>query len=423
MPDPEPLPRPGEGQPPPPVPPRAVESTVVEAIGPASVHPAQPSMAMDELRSNYEAILRAGAIYYPVAYQFLHELGRGRQGIVYLCLRQGARGCVTQHAIKIFDPGIYRAPEEYWTDMGRLASQISKLQGLQSPNLVPRHSYDETYGIGYSQMEAIDGMDLRGLLNGDHLDMARRHSTDEEWSRFLRTLFRVEGRRISLQPGLVVYILRRMVRGIERLHAMNFLHSDVKPANVMIDRLGTIRIVDFGRAVMIGEKVTFLFGSPMYMAPEIHRREPGRPQSDLYSIGLVGLEMLRGEPVADPELADEDALLRLKLELPGRLPDMLPPALRDEGTLIRIVRRLLDPQIESRFASAKEADVGSDGLIVTDVQFTRRGLSADTGRVLSEYMSKLVDPRTGRVETPERASRLGSESHSQRVGASEGSAG
>ena len=92
-----------------------------------------PGLGKEELVKRYHALLRANAIYYPVAYQFLEELGRGRQGVVFLGLRQGARGCVTRHAIKVFDPGIYKSTETYWTDMGRIASQISSLQTMRTP--------------------------------------------------------------------------------------------------------------------------------------------------------------------------------------------------------------------------------------------------------------------------------------------------
>lgn len=384
----------------------SAQSTVIERTADSSpaappappIHPVT-GITLDQLKSNYQGILRSGAIFYPVVYQFVEELGRGRQGVVFLCHRQGARGCITKHAIKIYDPGIYRSPEEYWTDMGRLASQISRLQALQSPNLVPMHSYEETYGIGYSQMEAIDGLDLRRILSGEHIETARRNSTQEEWARFTKTLFNIEGSVISLQPGIVVYILRRMVRGLERLHSVTFMHSDIKPANVMVDRLGTIRIVDFGRAVIIGEKVTFLFGTPMYMAPETHRREPGLPQADFYSIGLVALEMLTGKSLMDSN-ADEDALLKMKMTLPDLLSEIIPPHVQKEKTLVRIIRRMLEPEISKRYGSAKEADVGSDGLIVVDTQFAREGVTTDSGRILSDYLSKLVDPRTGRIEIP-----------------------
>ena len=388
---------------------RSLEDTVVEPGEPASTPP-KAIMTMEQLRNNYEAIIKAGAIYYPVAYQFLRELGRGRQGIVFLGLRQGARGCVTEHAIKVFDPALYHTPEEYWTDMGRIASQVSRLQAIQSPYIVSRHAYDETYGIGYSQMEAIDGVDLRSFLSTEHLELARRNCSKQEWARFTTTIFNFENDRVQLRVGAVVYIMRRILRGLERLHDANFLHSDVKPGNVMIDRLGNVRLVDFGRAVMAGERVTFLFGSPMYMAPETHRREPGGYYSDLYSAGLVGLEMLRGEPLTDGSVSDEEELLRIKTDLPDNLFEMLPHSVRRRRLLIRILRRLVEPDPSVRFQTAREAESGDDGLVVVDKQFTKAGMDAQYGRELGDYLSKLVDTRTQRVEVQPGDTRQGSSS-------------
>jgi len=374
---------------------REPASDVLEASH-ADTPPA--GMTTDQLVRNYDTILKAKAIYYPVAYQLVRPLGKGRQGEVFLGLRQGARGCITEHAIKVFDPRIYRSPEEYWTDMGRIASQISQLQRLQSPALVTRHSYEETYGIGYVQMEAIDGMDLRRLLGREHLGAAMEKSDPAEWGRLSSTLFRFDGDTVALQPGLVVYILRGLLRGIERLHEMNFLHSDVKPGNIMIDRLGYVRVVDFGRAVIAGEKLSFLIGSPLYMAPEVHRREPGRPESDLYSVGLVALEMLRGRPLTDDDVSSEDDLLAIKMGLHTRLDELLPPDVASNERLVLILRKLLDPDPEARYPTAKEAESGDQGLAVVDKQLVQAGLDSEYGRDLSDYMSKLVHAKTDRVE-------------------------
>ena len=362
-------------------------------------------MSMERLQQNYWNILHARAIYYPVAYQFLHRLGRGRQGIVFLGLRQGARGCITEHAIKVFDPHIYRSPEEYWTDMGRIASQVSHLQRVQSPNLVTRYSYEETYGIGYVQMEAIDGLDLVRFLAPENVELARSRSTDEEWHTFADKIFRTEGEQLCLQPGIVVYILRSVLRGIERLHASHFLHADIKPGNIMIDRLGYVRIVDFGRAVTFGEKLTFLLGSPMYMSPEMHRGEPAGPRSDFFSLGIVGLEMLRGEPFVPPELVPEDdAVLQIKEGLQNSLHSLLPDYVLENVILVSILRRFLEPDPQKGYATAKEAEAGDEGLVVVDKQFARAGFETEYARLLSDYVSKFIDPRTDRVELPLAAS-------------------
>jgi eukaryotic-like serine/threonine-protein kinase len=355
-------------------------------------------VTLADLMRNYRAIFEANAIYYPVSYQFIRELGRGQQGIVMLGVRHGARGCATEHAIKVFTPGLYQTPNQYWTDMGRIARQIARLHSVQNSSLVSRHSYEETQGIGYVEMEAIDGLDLRRLLTPDHLDMARKRSTDDEWQRFTRTIFRLENDRLTIQPGIAIYIIRSILRGLEVLHECNFLHADIKPANVMINRQGYAKIVDFGRAVVPETQQTVLFGSPMYMAPEAHRREPAKTQSDLYSVGLVALEMLRGEPLTPDNRVREAELLAVKEELPSKLRDLLPPYVLENGDLVEILHRLISIDPESRYASARDAEGGSGGLRVIDRQLVQAGLDSEYARDLADYMAKLVNPVTDRVE-------------------------
>lgn len=346
-----------------------------------------------QLVANYRSILAARALYYPVAYRFPRELGRGRQGIVYLGLRQGARGCVTRHAIKLFDPGIYSSAKKYWTDMGRIAAQTSKLQLVKNPSLVAPDIYEETNGIGYIQMEVVDGISLRELLDGSHLSQVRARSTEEEWRHFTDVIFRLENQRIAIQPGIALYILRQALRGLETLHEMGFIHSDIKPANVMIDRLGYVKLIDYGRAMMCDEKISLLLGTPVYMAPETHRDRVARVASDLYSLGLVGLEMLRGERLFDPQVPHPEAeLLQAKLDLPNRLYDLLPDYVRQNQPFLDLLRRFLDPDPAKRFPNAEDAEAGSTGLAMLHKQLTLAGKDTDYGRELEMYLSKIVNP-------------------------------
>jgi eukaryotic-like serine/threonine-protein kinase len=346
----------------------------------------------------YDSIIRQGGVFFPITYDFVRELGRGRQGQVFLARHHGARGCITEHAIKVFDPRLYESAEEYWADMGRIAQQLTLLQRVQTPTSVARHAYEETRSIGYLQMDAIDGLDVRRLLSPAHLTLARGRSTEEEWQRFTTAIFRVEGERVSLQPGIVVYIMRRVLRSLDRLHSMGFLHSDIKPANIMIDRLGSVKVIDFGRALRVGETAAFLLGSPVYMAPEQHLRETGTTRSDLYSLGLVGLEMLRGVPLVQMENIDEEVLLATKQSLASTLHDMLPEHVRDNHDLVAILRRMTDVDPSARYATARDADVGDAGLRVIDKQLVRADLDSEYAHDLADYMKKLVDPSTGRIE-------------------------
>ncbi len=355
-------------------------------------------MTMEQLKRSYESILSMKIISYPVAYHIMREIGCGRQGTVLFALRHGARGCITEHAIKLFDPRLYHSVEEYWTDMGRIAHQVSQLHHLQSPNLVSTDTYEETYGVGYIQMEAIDGLDLSQLMTRENLETARKRSTSKEWERFTKTIFRIEDGIICLQPGVAVYILRAVLCGLERVHTLNFLHSDIKPANIMIDKLGDVKLVDFGRAVIIGEKQTFLLGSPLYMAPEMHRREPGTVQSDYYSLGLVAIEMLSGRRIIEKETFTEDELLHVKMDLPNRLPDVLPPHLQVNHTFMFILQKFLAPDPAMRYSSAREAESGNEGLKVISQQLVQAGLDAEYARELSDFMSKFVDDEEQRLD-------------------------
>ena len=252
----------------------ASEPSILRSLVPGST--STPGAGSRQLVANYRAILAERAIYYPVAYRFPRELGRGRQGIVFLGLRQGARGCVTRHALKLFDPSIYGSAKKYWTDMGRIAAQTSKLQLVKNPSLVAPESYEESNGIGYVQMEVVDGISLRELLDGTHMEQVRARSTEEEWRRLTDVVFRLENGKVMIQPGIALYILRQALRGLETLHEMGFIHSDIKPANIMIDRLGYVKLIDYGRAMLVNEKITLLLGTPVYMAPEAHEERVAR---------------------------------------------------------------------------------------------------------------------------------------------------
>jgi serine/threonine protein kinase len=369
--------------------------TLVEPADPAV--PAENEPTRNALIDGYRAIIRAGAIRYPVAYEFQHELGRGRQGRVFLALRRGARGSVTRHAIKIFDPGIYASGHQYWTDMGRIATQISSLQSSHNPNLLSRDAYEEINGVGYVQMEAIDGVDLHYLLRGGHIDSVLKKRISDGALSFADSLFLRRTGATAIQPGAATYIMRQILRGVEALHDKGFVHSDIKPSNVMIDRLGYVRVIDHGRAVKDGEKVRMLLGSPIYMAPEVHARRPSVTQSDLYSVGLVGLEMLRGEPlVEDPDTSEAD-LMKFKESLPEVLEDMLPKEVRENQTLVDILKNLLQPDPGARFARAAQAESGNWSLATVHRQMTQVGKDSEYGREIEDYVAHLVDPETDRV--------------------------
>jgi len=348
-----------------------------------------------DLISNYRTLLHNRSIPYPIPYHFEKELGHGRQGIVFLVTRHGARGCLTHHAIKLFDPHIYSTVASYWIDMGRIAQQVSQIQPINTNNLVTREFYDECNGIGYMLMQAIDGVDLRALLDKKNLDIARSRSTEDEWKRFSDVIFRVEDGHVSLQTGPAVYIMRNVLRGLAVLHDNGFVHGDIKPTNIMIDIRGTVKLVDFGRAARIGEHVNILLGSPLYMAPEIHRREPGIIQSDIFSAGLVGLEMLNAKPILNMSNLNENKLLDFKTSFAARIEDFLPEHVLKNIQFPRVLKQFLAADVVDRFASAREAESGEESLITSRQGLANIERETEYERELEAYLEKLIDPKTG----------------------------
>ncbi len=379
-------------------PPAAPAASALSASSSAPAGPAAPADAESaELARQYRGLIRARAIPYPVAYQFVRELGHGRQGVVFQASRHGARGCLTHHAIKLFDPGIYPSAARYWTDMGRIARQVSLLQPINNINLVSCDFYEECNGIGYLHMAAVDGVDLQFLTDGQHLELARRRSTGAEWERFLAVLFHLDDGRLSLRLGAVLHILRNVLRGLAVLHDKGFVHGDIKPTNIMVDAQGTVKLVDFGRAARIGEEVNILLGSPVFMAPEIHRREPGRAASDLFSAGLVGLDLLRGRQVSGLAELNENRLLDLKTGLAAHLESWLPEELFSNIEFIHVLRRVLESDIAHRYADAREAESGDRSLMSARQWLGDLEREAEYERELEAYLAKLADEDTGKL--------------------------
>ena len=114
----------------------------------------------------------------------------------------------------------------------------------------------------------------------------------------------------AVDPGRTVYLLRQVCHSLGEAHARGLVHRDVKPANIMVCRLGPdddfVKVLDFGlvKHTAAGQTVTMLsmegtvVGTPGYMAPEIALgRADVDGRTDIYSLGCVAYYMLTGQPV------------------------------------------------------------------------------------------------------------------------------
>ena len=96
-------------------------------------------------------------------------------------------------------------------------------------------------------------------------------------------------------------MVEQIARGLQAFHRLEMIHQDLKPDNLMIDRHGTVKIIDFGATRVAGiEEIASpvaqinLLGAALYAAPEYFLGESGSSRSDLYSLGVIAYQMLSG---------------------------------------------------------------------------------------------------------------------------------
>ena len=105
-------------------------------------------------------------------------------------------------------------------------------------------------------------------------------------------------------------IVEQAARGLQAFHRMEMLHQDLRPENIMIDRTGTVKIIDFGSVSVAGveegaspDTPSRILGTLQYTAPEYFVGDAGSERSDLYSLGVIAYQMLSGRLPYDAQAA------------------------------------------------------------------------------------------------------------------------
>ena len=97
-------------------------------------------------------------------------------------------------------------------------------------------------------------------------------------------------------------LVEQIAKGLRAFHRLEMLHQDLRPANILIDQTGTVKIIDFGSARVAGlqelaarDESEQVLGTAQYTAPEYFLGENGAPNSDLFSLGVITYQMLSGK--------------------------------------------------------------------------------------------------------------------------------
>jgi serine/threonine protein phosphatase PrpC len=110
-------------------------------------------------------------------------------------------------------------------------------------------------------------------------------------------------------------IVEQIARGLRAFHRIEMLHQDLRPDNIMLDKTGTVKIIDFGSTKITGideaASRNDILGTAQYTAPEYFLGESGSPRSDLFSLGVITYQMLTGNLPYGAEIAKTRTKSRL----------------------------------------------------------------------------------------------------------------
>jgi len=255
-------------------------------------------------------------------YDVKEELGRGGMALVYRAIDRRLKRAV---ALKVLPPELAFRDEV----KRRFLREAETSARLSYQNIVPIYSVDERNGIVYLVMALVDGETLAARMS-----RGPRMSVDE-----------------------IRRVLREVAGALAYAHAHGVVHRDIKPENILLDReSGRAMVTDFGiaRAAEGDAKLTVTgvaIGTPAYMSPEQalgEKEADGR--SDIYSLGVVGYQMLAGE--LPFKAANTPSMMMKHLtERPRPIREVRPDVPSD---IAAVIEHALGKRPEDRFSNASE---------------------------------------------------------------------
>jgi len=252
-------------------------------------------------------------------YEVIEELGRGGMGHVYRVLDTKINEEV---ALKLIRPEIASERET----IKRFSNELRMARHISHKHVCRMYHLGEEKGIHYITMEYVPGENLKSMLK-----MTKQ-----------------------LSPSTAISIAKQVCEGLVEAHTFGVVHRDLKPGNIMIDREGDVRIMDFGIARSLKAKgITesgILIGTPEYMSPEQVEGEEVDRRSDIYSLGIILYEMVTGRLPFEGKTPLSIAM-KHKRETPKN-PKELNPQVPDNLSLV--ILKCMEKNKEKRFQSAEE---------------------------------------------------------------------
>ncbi|KAK7473780.1 hypothetical protein BaRGS_00034948 [Batillaria attramentaria] len=143
-----------------------------------------------------------------------------------------------------------------------------------------------------------------------------------------------------MKEDLIALVSKECLKAIDYLHGQRIIHRDIKSDNVLLGKDGTVKLIDFGFCAQLKDdkaKKNTVLGTLYWMAPEVVSRKSYGKKIDIWSFGIMVIEMLEGQPPYYGEVANERPYrVYYKISTKGK------PDIKDEDKLSKELRKFLD---------------------------------------------------------------------------------
>ena len=267
-------------------------------------------------------------------YCLIERIGRGGMAEVFRAVAEGVEGFRRVFVIKRLRPEKSASVEltRMFVDEARLSAL------LHHPNIVQVYDFGQINGTYFLAMEYLRGKDLAVVMRA------------------------VRAVKSAVLPPIAAHIAHQVATGLHYAHTLSradgktlgIVHRDVTPSNIMLQRNGAVKVLDFGiaQATNFARQVETgggrVKGKLAYLSPEQVRLEGLDARSDVFTLGIVLWEMLTGQRLfaAENELLTMRGVLSQPIAPPSSKRPSVPPALDT------IVERALQRERSKRYASA-----------------------------------------------------------------------